>query len=388
MKRHISTDRFAAWIWFGNDEGPLQRLLDSAERKAAELGLMLDAEPYSKNREDLPSGFNEKSHCAWIHSVADDQDCERLRRLITTMRISLGQESPSRYEVDDDFTFIDPAGDGFKGNVFRARQRSLNRLVGVKIIKPEWGGDALRHAQTMSRLSGHPNVVEVHLITKLRSPVDSRLCNAMVMEWLEGVRLCDLHSIERLEVVDAKRLCYGLLNGLRHIHDSGIAHSDLHEGNVMILDDLKLKIIDADEDRQASFKQLDPSSIAKAKQRDVDNCITNILAICKRSKLPFDQFMDTDLRQAVDLDEIKESLRHIFSAENPFRIGRQSPKQLLWMYLQSLPKDKPIPSLTRVSRFLDFDPHLLNNLFGSLKRDGYLEARDKGELWLTGRKPR
>jgi serine/threonine protein kinase len=325
MKRHIYPEQFAAWIWFGNDEPPLQRLLGLAENKAAEIDLAPNGEPFPKVRDDLPGGFNEGSYRVWIESVADDKDRELLRHLITTMRISLSLESPSEYESDSDIEFIDPAGSGLKGNVFRAKQISLKRIVAVKIIKPEWGGDALRHAQAMARISGHDNVVVIHMLTRLRSPVDDRLCNAMVMEWLDGTRLGDLPTTANLEIEHAKRICTGIVSGIKHIHKAGIAHSDLHPGNVMILDDFTPRIIDVDEDRQPSFGQLSSASIDSAKEADVQNCIANILKVCLRSKLPAEAIMESDLRQAGNLDEIEASVQQIFSTDNSEKPSEAEP---------------------------------------------------------------
>lgn len=328
VKRHINPEQFAAWIWFGNDDPPLERLLAFAETKAAEVNLQSFGPPYPRVRDDLPGGFDERSYRYWIESVSDGEDKTILSRLIPTMRRSLGIEDLDQPQVDLDIEFIDPGGSGLKGNIFKARQKSLNRIVAVKIIKPEWGGDALRHAQTMARISGHNNVVVVHMVTKLKNPFDESVCNAMVMEWLEGFLLGDLSRDVHLEVENAERICVGIVSGLRHIHDAGIAHSDLHPWNVMILDDYTPKIIDADEDRHPSFGQMSPASVEAAKASDIENCIANILKVCVRSKLPGEAFMESDLRQAGNLDEIEESVRQIFYASNSVITKRTAPTLL------------------------------------------------------------
>lgn len=320
MALRLDPKRFAAWIWFGGDAHSLTRLHDKAEKHASAIGLTDLGPAYARTKDDLANGFNEKSHHDWIESVTDDSDKIILGRILQTMRLSLGIQHFEDNDVDSDIEFIDPGGSGLKGSIYKCRQKSLDRIVAVKFIRAEFGGDALEHAKNMARIGAHPNVVYIHYLAKLIDPNDGQTKNAMVMEWLEGAQLASHLSGKRFEENDAKKICMGIVSGLKHIHDSGVPHSDLHPGNVMILDDFTPKIIDADEDLYSSFARMSSGSVVEAVSADIDRCRYNVFNICIHSNIPLSRVMarEGQLDSANQLEEIKEALNGIFDNSKPF----------------------------------------------------------------------
>ncbi len=227
------------------------------------------------------------------------------------------EDVPSSSGIDEDIEFLDPAGSGLKGNVFRARQVSLDRVVAVKTIKHDFGGDALEHAKKMARIDSHPNVVSVHLVTKVLSPIDEIVCNAMIMEWLEGRKLETVLQGPQLEVGQARRICFGIIGGLRHIHCEGVPHSDLHAGNILILDDFTPKIIDADEELFPSFAKMSSMTIEQALASDLHYCRDNVYRVCSHSKLAWNQVVDAqaEMRRVKDLNELMLALETLFDGQ-------------------------------------------------------------------------
>ena len=69
-----------------------------------------------------------------------------------------------RAQVLGDFEFLDRIGQGAMGAVFKARQRSMDRIVAVKVLIPRLARDEAyvrrfwREARAAARLS-HPNIV-------------------------------------------------------------------------------------------------------------------------------------------------------------------------------------------------------------------------------------
>jgi serine/threonine protein kinase len=127
-------------------------------------------------------------------------------------------------------------GQGGMGVVYQARQLSLERLVALKVIRPERLNhpDAVkrfrREAQSAARLS-HPNIVTVFDAGQL-GPL--HFC---VMEYVAGLDLQKL--AERLKPFPALRALDFIRQaalGLQHAHDKGLVHRDIKPANLMVQD--------------------------------------------------------------------------------------------------------------------------------------------------------
>jgi serine/threonine protein kinase len=135
------------------------------------------------------------------------------------------------------------AGDGAFGDVWEAKDE-LDRTVAVKIIRAANVGvaDALAHAKALARVV-NPNVVQVYSLTQVPDPESGVLVDCVVMEFIDGETLDDLFESKRLDLPELRRIGHGILNGLEHIQLQGLAHGDLHNGNIMVTD-TAVKIID------------------------------------------------------------------------------------------------------------------------------------------------
>ena len=138
---------------------------------------------------------------------------------------------------------IEKLGDGAFADVWKARDE-LDRDLAVKIIRPANVGvaDALAHAKALARAS-HQNVVAVISLEKIPDPDTGERVDCVVMELLKGATLAKKLKGITLDVDQVKSIGLGIIRGLSHIHAQGMAHGDLHEENVMIVDD-QAKVID------------------------------------------------------------------------------------------------------------------------------------------------
>jgi Protein kinase domain len=161
---------------------------------------------------------------------------------------------------------------GLYGRVFRARQVDLDRVVAVKIIKPEHShrADAVAHAKALARVGVHPNIVTVYSVQPVK--VESTEMPAMVMEWLEGQTFAKRLGGERFSEHEVRRICMGVLDGIERMHEAGIQHGDLHFGNIILLSDSHPKIIDVDATQNRSLGRLSDVSREGAIGADVDYC--------------------------------------------------------------------------------------------------------------------
>src|SRR5262245_12560789 len=130
------------------------------------------------------------------------------------------------------------------GMIFKAHDPLLDRAVAVKVISTDIAAtDELRtrffrEAQACARLS-HPNIVTVHDMGE----DNGRLF--IVMEFLEGEQLKHLIEERRaLEIEDKLSVMMQVCDGLHYAHQRGIVHRDIKPGNIFLLRNGGVKILD------------------------------------------------------------------------------------------------------------------------------------------------
>ena len=150
----------------------------------------------------------------------------------------LGKLLDNRYEI------LEIIGTGGMAIVYKAKDRKLNRMVAVKVLKPELRGDTdLRrrfHAESeaVARLN-HPNIINVFDV----STNDEN--EYFVMELIDGITLKQ-YMTQRgvLSVKEAIHFTVQILRGLEHAHAKKIVHRDIKPQNIMILRDGTAKVTD------------------------------------------------------------------------------------------------------------------------------------------------
>jgi len=143
-----------------------------------------------------------------------------------------------RYEI------LDKLGEGAMGVVYRALDSALGRVVALKMLSTEVGGEDELHqrfqreAEAIGRLS-HPNIVTVYDLG------DSENQLYMAMELLEGE---DLRSLieggVEIPLVDRVRILAQICAGLGYAHSRGVIHRDIKPANIMVTSTGAVKILD------------------------------------------------------------------------------------------------------------------------------------------------
>jgi len=125
-------------------------------------------------------------------------------------------------------------GAGGMGTVYLARDRTLDRLVAIKVVSPELTTSSvirdrfLQEARTVARLR-HPNIVDVHAAGEAGGLL------YFVMEYVPGESLRD--CIDRNERVDghqALTILRDLARALAYAHERGIVHRDVKPDNILL----------------------------------------------------------------------------------------------------------------------------------------------------------
>ncbi len=141
------------------------------------------------------------------------------------------------------YEILAPLGAGGMGEVYRARDSRLDRIVAVKVLPASFAADPDRlrrfeqEARSVAALN-HPNILAVHDIgTHDGSPY-------MVCELLEGETLrARLHG-GVLSPRKAVEFAIQIAEGLAAAHEKGIVHRDLKPENIFLTKDGRVKILD------------------------------------------------------------------------------------------------------------------------------------------------
>jgi len=143
-----------------------------------------------------------------------------------------------RYEI------LGKLGEGAMGVVYRALDHGLGRIVALKMLSAELGGDDelqtrfAREAEAIGHLS-HPNIVTVYDLGE----ADGHLY--MAMELLEGD---DLRALQERQVevplADRVRILAQICDGLGYAHSRGVVHRDVKPANLVVTAAGKVKVLD------------------------------------------------------------------------------------------------------------------------------------------------
>lgn len=135
--------------------------------------------------------------------------------------------------VIGDYQMLELLGRGGMGVVYRARQRSLNRLVAVKVlVAGEFADSEARRrfqaeAAAAARLR-HPNIVAIYEIGEHEGqPFFS-------MELVEGRTFADLVRDGPIPPVTAARLLQPVAEAIHFAHTQGVLHRDLKPSNLLL----------------------------------------------------------------------------------------------------------------------------------------------------------
>lgn len=201
-------------------------------------------------------------------------------------------------------------GRGQTGAVYHATDKVLSREVAVKFFhNPQAVGqkEVGLHVASLAALD-HPNIVKVYSVQQLVRPGGEDAEPAIVMEWVPGERFDEWLTRSDITLEKALEVLESLLDGLEHLHKSGLAHGDLHAQNVRVSNS-RAKLIDpmVRDPEVVRTTELEQSTRA----RDLHNAkwlMTQALSLLPALTYELGNLALLET-QATSLDDLREKLR-------------------------------------------------------------------------------
>ena len=134
-------------------------------------------------------------------------------------------------------------GVGGMGEVYRATDTSLKRLVAIKVLPAIVASDIerlarfQREAEVLASLN-HPNIATIYGLEK------SEHVTALVMELVEGPTLADRIAKGPIPIDEALQIAAQIAEGLAAAHEQRVIHRDLKPANIKLRPDGTVKVLD------------------------------------------------------------------------------------------------------------------------------------------------
>jgi eukaryotic-like serine/threonine-protein kinase len=148
-------------------------------------------------------------------------------RQVGAAELQIGDLLGGRYEL------LQLLGQGGMGAVYKAADHEVNRIVALKVIRPELASNPeilarFKQELLLSSRVTHHNVIRIYDLGEAQG------VKFITMEYLEGENLYQiLKERGKLQVAEAVAIMEQVASGLAAAHREGIIHRDLKPGNIM-----------------------------------------------------------------------------------------------------------------------------------------------------------
>ncbi len=171
---------------------------------------------------DLPRGLCSRCALAGALEVANASSPDALAQLARRLPYCFG-----------DYGLIEVIARGGMGIVYKARQKSLDRLVAVKMLLfgPHASADFIRRFRMEASAAAalqHPNIVAIHEVGVHEGE------HFLVMDYIDGPNLARLLQDQPLSAKRAAGYVKTVAHAIHYAHEKGILHRDLKPSNVLI----------------------------------------------------------------------------------------------------------------------------------------------------------
>ena len=176
------------------------------------------------------------------HAVSDDKSKNEMEA--TVIGNEPKAEEPKKKLVLGDFELQKKLGQGGMGEVFLARQISLDRPVALKLLsremakKPGFVERFIREAKSMAKLD-HPNAVKAYAADSASGQ------HYVAIEFIDGPSMQKwMNELGKLSVGDAVHIVLRCADALRVAHDFNMIHRDIKPDNILVTKKGIVKVAD------------------------------------------------------------------------------------------------------------------------------------------------
>ena len=274
--------------------------------------------------------------------------------------LTLGSVLAGRYEVTG------VLGRGGMGVVYLARDRELDEVVAIKLLRTEIAGseEAARRFRSeikLARRIRHRNVCGIHEYGQAGA------LRFIVMEYVDGLSLRQiLRQRGRLPTAEAFDVAIQVAEALQAIHEAGIIHRDLKAGNVML-------------DAAGSVRLMD-FGIAKRLVPDEGSGITATAQMIGTPEyMSPEQVRSEKLDARSDIYSFGILIFELFTGELPFR--GDTPMSLILAHLETPP---PLEG-DRAARLPRLLVPLLRTALAKNREERFRSAREVADALRSAR---
>src|ERR1700739_2041319 len=146
---------------------------------------------------------------------------------------SSSTDAAELFSASDDYELLEEIGRGGQGVVYRARQKSLNRTVALKVIAlGHWATEAhfkrfRREAEAAASLD-HPCIVPIYEVGERDGSC------YFSMKFIDGGQLDAVVKREKMPIRRAVELIGKVARTVHYAHEHGILHRDIKPGNILL----------------------------------------------------------------------------------------------------------------------------------------------------------
>lgn len=135
--------------------------------------------------------------------------------------------------LGDRYEILELLGEGGMGAVYKARDREVDRIVALKVIRPDMASNPEILARFKQELLLSSKVTDRHVI-RIYDLGEARGMKFITMEYVDGENLhMLLKQRGKLEITEAVEIMEQVTSGLAAAHREGIIHRDLKPANIM-----------------------------------------------------------------------------------------------------------------------------------------------------------